>query len=249
MILLGITGSIGHGKSTLSTFLQQQSDSSQSIESWRVVADIVEPWLKQLTHVPEPDDLVAINEWIKALPSLLKQRMDVEVGFEQLQITPEFIKQSPEHYTKLFEFLRILKTQPVLLKTDISDANKSQYRPILQWLGGYMVKHIDGIWYHEIIRRANQAKAQGCDLFVIGGVRFLSDARIAKAAGAILVGIIRPDQQEQDVNDPTEREHRLIKVDTTVINNGSLDELKRCAKQLYLDCHNGQLAREYRAHA
>lgn len=250
MILLGITGPIGHGKSTLAQFLHDIEPSSQTMETWRVVAEVAEPWKAKLAGKVMTSDLLNIHEWLESLPAIVQQTLQIKIDPKLLAFTLDDVEQHRADYQKLFDFLDAVRKDPNLLTQPITDANKPSFRAILQWVGGYFVTHVDkGIWYDEIVRRARKAEAAGCQLYIVGGVRFVSDAEILKQAGGTIVNIVRPDQQEQDLSDPTERERRLIQADTIVINNSSLDDLKRCAQQLYVDCQNNALKPEYKAKA
>lgn len=248
MIIFGITGGIGHGKSTLAEAFGRVEVNARHLEAFTVIAQVVEQWHSQTSHVPNPHDLAEVNNWLALLVPILKQTVDETVDPTKLAITMNDIMAQPELYEKLFTHLQNLQKNPGLLTSRITEANKDSYRPILQWLGGFLVTKIDpGIWFNEVIRRAMQAKEEGVQLCTIGGVRFPTDAAIVRAAGGKVILIHRPLIGERDYADPTERERIHIQPDVTIINDAGLKELVMVAQRLYADIKLGRLKARYDA--
>jgi len=119
---------------------------------------------------------------------------------------------------------------------------------ILQWLGGYSAQRAyPGIWYDEPVGRSKSAKQEGSELCVVSGLRFLSDAVILRKAGAVVARIERPEAPKSDLHNVTEREAEKIPVDTTIVNNGNLDNLRQVATRLYKDLQAFTLQSTYYA--
>lgn len=246
MIILGITGGIGHGKTTLADALAQAALRSIHLESSQVIAEAVVAWHARSTYIPNPHDLAAVNNWLQLLPEVLSNVVHQYVDGTKLTFTMEDISAQPELYDKLFTHLQTLQQNPSLLNSPITTENKAQYRAILQWLGGYLVYKVDpGIWYKEIMQRASEAELQGLELCTIGGLRYPHDAEIVRSGGGIIVLIRRPLVTEQDISDPTERERAKIQPDTVVINNAGLTELVLCARHMLTDIKLGKLQAHY----
>src|SRR5206468_8446864 len=145
------------------------------------------------------------------------------------------------------EYLAEAANEPAVWGELINRSNKARHRALLQWLGGYLPKHVDGkIWYDELVHRA--IADTGSELATIGGVRFPADAACIKEAGGYIVGIERPGMQMLDKHDVTERERDLVKADTVIMNNGTLEELQECAGSLWRDLAGGQLQPHYVCH-
>ena len=174
--------------------------------------------------------------------------MHASITFADLKLTPERLKQHPERFDKLLEYLRLMQNQPELANLDITDETKDIYRSLLQWLGGYMViKAGSGVWYNELLRRIAHLQSSGYDLVTVGGVRYPADAERLRNAGGVIICINRPGLPERDSRDITERDRSLIEPDSIVINDGSLEELARCSEIVYHDLLLHQLQPQYSA--
>lgn len=246
MILLGITGPIGHGKSTLADDLTATEPSSLHLESSRLISKVADKLHAATATIPDPDSIDSLNEWIGHLSGILKEVVHLDCSEELIHIDKSHLKNRPEEYEKLLVHVRALQADPTLREQTINPENKETYRPLLQWLGGYLAKKVDsGIWYNELVRQAQQAGAKGTKLVVIGGVRYPIEANIIREAGGSVVKIYRPDFEQADLLDPTERERDNIQVDSTIINDGSLEQLRQCAGILLEDVRNKQLQGRY----
>lgn len=196
--------------------------------------------------IPRPNNREEINQWLESLPDILEQVVGIQTDFSRIIISAESWKNQPIEYKQLILHLQNLHEDPDLLHQPIEIQNKNLYRPLLQWLGGYLVQHIDsGIWYNELIRQAQAVRDEGYQLCVIGGLRFPADAELVCSAGGTIVSVFRPSLDETDLADPTERERRKIHVDTTVINDGTLSDLDSYAAQLVQDITQHSLRKEY----
>lgn len=247
MKLVGITGPIGHGKSTVANLMESAETKSVHLESFYLIAEVAEQLHSRTKSIPS-DDVKELNEWLAPLPEILKNTVSYECSPGDVRLTQEHIDEMPLEYDKLFLHLKNLRGNPGLLKLKITDANKSEFRPILQWIGGYFAKKIDpGIWYNELVARAQKAARSGAKLCIIGGVRFPTDAEIIKEAGGIVVKVFRPQQAQIELSDMTERERDSIQTDCTLINDGTLVDLKTSVKKFVKDLNNGSLQAKYQA--
>ena len=246
MIIIGITGGIGHGKTTLAEAFSRIEPQSIHLESSDVIAEVVDAWHAQTTKLPNPHSIEEVNAWLDMLPSILGLTVHEQINPQMLHFAMDDITKQPALYDKLFTHLQLLQENPALLSQRINITNKGQYRAVLQWLGGYLVKKVDpGIWYKEIMRRAHEAESQGKLLCTIGGLRFPSDAEIVRGGGGFVLLIHRPLMTEQDISDPTERERAQIKANVTVTNDAGLTELVMCAQKMLTDIRLGRLQARY----
>lgn len=235
MIIAGLTGDIGHGKTTFAEFLAAQSAKARHLETWELVAEVASSLKSAAPQHPSPNDIEAINEWLQALPKLVQVHMHVEITFEAVRLTPTRLADHPTHYAKLFEYLQEVQRTPKLATDPITLDTKERFRHLLQWVGGYLAITHDGIWYRELIRRTRHLSSQGVELVTISGVRFPRDAEILRNNGGVILEIMRPGQDKRDKNDLTERERELIKADSIIINDGILPDLERCAQSVWKD--------------
>jgi len=248
VITLGMTGPIGHGKSTFAKAVKTLEPSSVHFESSMVIAEVANAMHASLQQIPNRDDINSINNWLKSIPVILLQTVHVQCGYEQIKLDIDAIELHPIEYEKLLLHIENLTRDPSLARNEITKENKETYRPLLQWLGGYLVKKVEpGIWYKEIIRRVEEAKKGNHKVCLIGGLRFPTDAALVRQAGGIIVRVYRPDHLQYDKLDPTERERDNIHPDTTVISNGTIDDINRLAGVVLADIPNNKLQKIYYA--
>ena len=246
MIVVGMTGDIASGKTTFGNFLAAAAQTADHWESWQLIAEVGAQLRAQSGEYPLPDDLVAISRWLRPLPQIVQAVTGKTIVNEAVRLTPAKQAAAPDDYQKLFEHLRHMQHVPALQKAEISADNKEDFRSLLQWLGGYLVKSSDeGIWYDEILRRI--AARSAIDLATIGGVRFPGEAMRIQRAGGSVLRIVRPHHAARDATDLTERLNKQIPTNSEITNSGSLEQLKRCAARVYRDLQAAQLAASYQA--
>lgn len=248
MVIVGLMGGIGHGKTSFAQFLNVQSKHGRSIESSDLIIEVANALRHESPKHPQPTDTAGINRWLQALPDILRITVHCPVDFNKLALSPAKLKNNPLRYAKLLEYLEIMQAEPAMQTVEIDARNKQQFRSLLQWLGGYLVKNAnEGIWFDEIIRRIRLEGTKGLELATVCAVRFTGDAERIRNAGGYIVEVRREAAGELDPTEVTERERSLIKPDSSVANNGSLAELNACAVQVYKDLIMRELKPHYEA--
>lgn len=246
MTILGMTGPIDHGKTTFEDAVAALEPTAKQFESGLLISEVANAMQAMLTEPIDPTDVDAINNWLRNLPAILLHTVHAACRFEDVTLDPEEVSLHPIEYQKLLLHLQNIKHDFSLAQQQITPANKETYRPLLQWLGGYLVQNVGpGVWWDEMVRRIQAAGEQGCQLAIAAALRFPSDAAIMREAGAKVIKVYRPGHLEDDLLDPTERERASIQPDCTIINDGTLDDLNRSAKVFYQDLLANTLKSSY----
>lgn len=247
--ILGITGAIGSGKSTFSEFLAAAEPHAAIYESREIITEVAEQFNKalasELHFEVADDDAEVINQAMIWLTELINEQLHVEVTWTQLALTKHRLAMHPEFYEKLFVHLKNLREQPALANARITKANKEQFRPLLQWLGGYLVAAVSKtIWFDEIFRRIDRYDMDK-KLIIINGLRYPADAEMVRSNSGLIIGLERPGQ-DAELTDVTEASRNQIKPDCIVYNTGTLPQLKATAQQLVEDAMISALKPAYR---
>lgn len=248
MIIIGVHGAIGHGKTTFASALTEIEPNSTHFESSTIIAELLDELHLRLKPPFTSDPVLFANEWFMLLTPLLKQLFDLDVKPELLQFTKADVAREPIKYQKLLEHAARLQRDPSIARQKITVNNKATYRAGLQGFGGYLVAQVSPtIWYDEIVRRMVLARSNGRKLCVVGGLRFPADADTIRKSGGIIVEIVRPNMVERDSQDPTEAFRKQIVSDVRVINNGTEQQLMTVAEQLLTGISEGNLRATYTA--
>lgn len=248
MILLGITGAIGHGKSTFAETLHMQEPGMLHLETNMPIIDIADALQARLITERIEATPAFAHSLLQALPATIEDLLHRDAAAEDIVPGIDAIINQPQTYAKLLEYLQLAVDQPGIVGEHITAANKELYRPLLQWIGAYLIERIDPlIWIAEVIERARDYEASGGPLAVIGGIRSNVEAQVVQEGQGKVILIKRPGIQEPDLADPTERHRAHITPDATVINNGAVTDLLDVAQRVLDDLRLGQLKTEYDA--
>lgn len=249
MIIIGITGAIGHGKTSLAQAFLRQVSPAKHVESSILIARVADQLNKQYpTTRPRAHDPSSINAWLANLPGIIKDITGFSDDIAPVRLATEPTITAETDFDKLHEYLEIIALNHSLITQLITPENKEAYRPILQWLGAYITKHVSPtLWYDNLIQQALDAKASGHKLFVIGGVRFPSDAQVIHQAGGYIIAIERPDRGQRDAADATEAFRSMVPVNATIINDSTLGSLDHAVQVLWQDLQQDNLQDRYQA--
>ena len=245
MILVGLTGGMQQGKSTVGRMLREMAGIGPEgdLETSYVIGDVANAWLNkwpaELELAPGQDVIDLANSLIKKFPPVLAEKMGREVTYEQLEI-----KRNPESlalHKPLTNYLEARLTvghDTELFPTPITPENKEVHRSLFHWIGGVLITVLDPlIWNKAHDQRVKELKAAGQPFVTVGGIRAENEADMIRANGGLVVRVVRP---EVEANyDLTERIMAGVKPDVEVINNGTMEQLVGVTKKLYVDLVTG----------
>ncbi len=236
MYIVGFTGPINHGKTTAAKMLRSLEPDSKHIESWEIIAEVAAALNKQFDpEVVDQRDATSINTWLFHLLDVLPGVLNLRPTFDQMEVRESEIEQNPAQYNKLFIYIDRLKDNPDMAKEEITDDNKEDHRPLLQWLGGYLPQCLgETIWFDEIMKRVLSHK-EDRKLHTISGLRYPADAAAVRKHGGAIVEIQRPSYAVAEQTDPTEMSRKFIDPDTVLVNNGGLGDLEEAIHALWTD--------------
>ncbi|HVI69242.1 MAG TPA: hypothetical protein VM581_02180, partial [Magnetospirillaceae bacterium] len=190
------------------------------------------------------DDTELINQALIWMPDIITEHLHFDTTWNHLAITAKAVRTHPELYEKIFTYLTQVHGNLTLVEQTITSANKKDYRPLLQWLGGYLVAKLSPvIWYDELFRRIDLRDARS-DLVVIVGLRYPSDAVAIQTRGGRVLTMSRTGLSA-DETDITEVQRSSIVPDITIINNGTLEALRITAQALWNDIAAGAAKKQY----
>ncbi len=246
MIITGFGGEIGAGKSTLAHEIERLEPETFLIESWHPIGEVADAFHEHMPAQTGKNEIAWLNRWLKVLPTILSEVVGTESTYSQLRFTQSDVDEDFPKFEKLLLHASNLLKDPDLAMQKITEDNKKTYRPILQWLGGYMVSEVaPTIWYDEIGRRVDAAKQRGAPLAIINGVRYASDFKSVHAIGGVVGRLVRPDLPVKDGNDPTERERNSWRPDFTIINNNEVTDLLDLAPIILEDLKSDSIKPTY----
>jgi hypothetical protein len=246
--IIGITGAIHSGKTAFKDILSELEPSHASYESYEIIAEVAEDFNhalnKELSFETTHDPVELVNQALIWFVEAINENLHQDTSWNQLAITQHQLAAHPELFQKMFMYVDMAKKQPALLETRITASNKETYRPVLQWIGGYLVARIsDTIWYDEIFRRIDLHDSDK-NLVLVSGLRYPSDAMVVHAHGGNVIAIERPIELI-DADDVTESSRSGIKADIVVVNNGTIEQLEIIASELWHDLSVSKIKKRY----
>lgn len=253
-LILCTTGPMDSGKSTLCDMLRELESNSLGFESGQLITELANELNTYLSSdhstISEGDNFYeAFNAALSAIeknhPELLGE--DVDINF-----TAKDLLEHPKQFQNLEQYLETIRMQPTLINTRITIENRDIfYRPLLKWLGGYMVYKVrPSVWFDEIGRRIIHFKPTPA-LVTVSSLRFPADEEAMRSFceknkfDCLIVEVQRPGMSEG--TDVTEMNRSEIRADTLIINNGIVEDLRDVAKDLLHDISKKKLKPEYRS--
>lgn len=232
------TGAIKHGKSTVTQLLAKRLPGTvATYETSQVINEVVTPFKAALdpSEIHRLDSVESLSRWRQKLAPILKQIVRVSIPESELIFTQEDYQKHPEQFAKYFEYAKNLQARPSLLTQPVTQENKHLQRPILQAVGATGLQIDGGIWFKEIIRRSRGDAVRSATYCIMNALRDPAELPAIRTVDALILEVVRPGYDEQDLNDPTESRRREITPDVTIVNNGTLAELEQTTERFVAD--------------
>ncbi len=250
MKIIGICGEIGSGKSTFAELITGiDTEHSLHLETSTIISELGNTFNVSLREhdITQDDDIAVTNTILPTLLPQLATMAERDIGINELGINPADAQLHPQWYEKLFVYLDLIRQQPQLIEDIITPANKDTYRPLLQWIGGYVLYRLDNplLWYQELMHRVHWE--QDVNLVALTAPRQPAEGDFVRQMGGQVIKVVRP-ILTADTADVTEQNALRIVADITVINNGTLEELAALAGRLHRDITHGMPGAVYIAH-
>lgn len=248
MHVIGISGAIGHGKSTFSQFLADTINNSRIFEASGDIVLVANNWLRFMpeSFKTNPPGSELLNDWIDSLAEIVAKEGLGKPKAKKLYVTEYQLETRDDSILKLLEYLENIRAGTISPNDIIGAHNKEVHRSILQWIGGYLVKNYhEGIWFDSIDRKLNSAKEDGAGLAIVSGLRFPYDKKIIEKHQGTIIRIERPHVMVTDSQEVTEKEGTDLKASSIIINDANLDELRDTAKTFFDDLSGGRILEKY----
>jgi hypothetical protein len=250
-VLIGITGALGSGKSTFAKALADCEPDHSLYEIYQLIAEVGNDFNKalaaELDFATARNDIELINQALIWLPETIEDHLHADVSWSQLAIKHHDTLVHPNSYGSLFAYLRVIREKPKILAKPITIKNIDTYRPLLQWLGGYLARKVNKhIWYHELMRRVDSSDGTK-SLVIVCGVRYPSDATTIKKRGGKIISVRRPglSARMNSLADISQASRHIIRPDIIILNGGSAKDLSKLAKNVWQDIGLGKHKAKY----
>jgi ABC-type dipeptide/oligopeptide/nickel transport system ATPase subunit len=246
MLIFGISGPIGSGKTTVAELIVGVSpEISLHLETSTIIIELANAFnAAYLADTIATDPLERTNNAVAELLTMLGLMANRTIYMQDVQLAASEAQQHPEFYNKLMDYLRLVSDTPSLMQSTITAHNKSNYRTLLQWIGGYFLFKIDNtLWYQELYRRI-QVTAPQPDIVALTAPRQPAEAEFVRSIGGHVILIDRP-SEHYDRSDVTERNVSDITPDCVILNDSDLTGLKKTVLRVYADALAGQLQNRY----
>lgn len=254
MIVVGLTGGMGQGKSTVGQALRELAgvDYKADLEASYPISEVANAWMETWPKpliLPSDQSVVGLaNDLIKTFPDILQRLTGKELSYEAMRIDdgdPESLKLHNRLIAYLEHYLSLSSAElAAQLPTPIFEQNKRLHRTLLQWIGGVTIEQgVPTVWSDLLDRRIKQLAERGYKLVTVGGIRYDHDAAMIKSNGGIILRVERPNSTTS--SDVTETAMSGVKPDVVLHNDGTLEQLEVVVRGLWQDLQAGKPKEEY----
>jgi hypothetical protein len=250
MIVVGLSGGMGQGKSTVGKILRKLAEvgPENDLENSYIISDVLNAWLavwpKDIKR--EADVVDEANLLIELLPPIMTQKSGKPVAADQLKITRT--EASLAANAKLLSYLkawRLAEDVTLRFPLPIAPENKHMHRELMQWIGANAVERVDKQFWSDMMGKQLDGLAKsGAPLVTVGGIRSKGDADMIHAHKGVILEVMRA---ETRVDSDTTEMWNDWQPDIEIHNNGTLEQLEAAVAILWQDLQSGKTQKEYKA--
>ncbi len=256
MIVVGLTGGMGQGKSTVGQMLRELAkvDYKADLESSYPITTVANQWLstwpQSLVLAANETQIQLANRLIESLPPIIEEVTGKSTTAKVLQIN-EADSANVTLHKRLLDYIGQWLEESEGERHDrlplpIVPQNKALHRALFQWLGGMAIELIyRPIWSDLLDKRIKQLAERDYKLVTVGGIRYDHDADMIQANKGVILKVMRPHSAHS--SDVTETSMSEVEADIVLHNDGTLAQLEWVVRQLWQDLQVGKPQAEYRA--
>src|SRR5437868_2130014 len=104
MIIVGIMGGIGHGKTTFAEALRQAEPKSRHSENSALIAEVINEWQSNTSFLPNPAKPDDVKKWLALLPGALQKVTHQTIDGDIFAFHKQIAENHPILYEKLYTY-------------------------------------------------------------------------------------------------------------------------------------------------
>lgn len=235
MYILGLTGGLEQGKSTVGELLRSSSGLSkiEDLEYSDFMMEVANVWLGLIDQSRQET-----NHWLEHLSTATKSVIGRSPDVSLIST------EDGDLHTAVIKYVDGLRAGAIA--PPIERANKVSHRLVYQWITACLRQGIGpAVWSDAMDDRLRQLAGSDLKLVTVGGIRQAVEAEPIHSRGGHIIRVSKPGTRTD--NHVTELTISEVPYDVEIINDGDLPALGRAVQRFWSDYGAGKLVDIYRA--